>query len=66
MDRMPPISLVYSTKPDAMKLACTPHDGLSKPFMIGLRQLDPARRVEPDAEFVAALRKSEATPAVLE
>ncbi|UIK04263.1 hypothetical protein [Neorhizobium galegae] len=49
-----------------MKLACTPHDGLSKPFMIGLRQLDPARRVEPDVELVAALRKSEATPAVVE
>ena len=34
-----------------MALAHTPYDGSSKPFSIGLKPLDPARWVEPDARI---------------
>jgi len=38
-------------KSEVVKLAYTPYDGSSKPFTIGLMQLDPDRWIEPDADL---------------
>lgn len=40
-------------------LAHTPYDGSSKPFTIGLRPLDPARWIEPDADLARFLAEKQ-------